>query len=46
MKAVALQVEWLRERIKAIPLRLAFESALELMGTTQIGSFQVSLPHS
>ena len=38
-----LQVEWLRERIGAIPVRLVFESALELMGTTQIGSFQVRL---
>ena len=34
-------MEWLRERVRAIPVRLAFESALELMGTTQIGSFQV-----
>ena len=36
------QVEWLRARISAIPVRLVFESALELMGTTQIGTFQAS----
>ena len=35
------QVEWLRERIQAVPLRLVFESALELMGCTQIGTFKV-----
>ncbi|KAK9860391.1 hypothetical protein WJX84_004358 [Apatococcus fuscideae] len=35
------QVEWLRARISAIPVRLVFESALELMGTTQIGTFQM-----
>lgn len=37
-----LQVEWLRERIQKVPVRLVFESALELMGTTQLGSFQAS----
>ena len=37
-----VQVEWLRARISAIPVRLVFESALELMGTTQIGTFQAS----
>ena len=36
------QVEWLRERVQAIPVRLVFESALELMGSTQIGSFTMS----
>lgn len=35
------QVEWLKSRVKKIPLRLVFESALELMSTTQIGTFQV-----
>ncbi|KAK9843478.1 hypothetical protein WJX81_004582 [Elliptochloris bilobata] len=35
------QVEWLRERIQAVPVRLVFESALELMGCTQIGTFQM-----
>lgn len=40
-----LQVEWLRERIQAVPVRLAFESALELMSTTQIGTFQVTPTH-
>lgn len=34
------QVEWLKERIQQIPLRLVFESALELMSCTQIGTFQ------
>jgi len=33
-------VEWLRARIQAVPVRLVFESALELMGCTQIGTFQ------
>lgn len=37
------QVEWLRDQIKDIPIRLVFESALELMGTTEIGSFKVCL---
>ena len=36
------QVEWLRERIQKVPVRLVFESALELMGTTQLGSFKAS----
>lgn len=35
------QVEWLRDRIKQVPIRLVFESALELMSLTQIGTFQV-----
>ena len=33
------QVEWLRTRIADIPYRLVFESALELMGSTQVGTF-------
>ena len=32
------QVEWLRERVAAVPVRLVFESALELMGCTQVGA--------
>ncbi|HAT16098.1 MAG TPA: hypothetical protein DCS91_23400, partial [Microcoleaceae bacterium UBA11344] len=30
-------VMWLRERVQHIPIRLVFESALELMSLTQIG---------
>lgn len=33
------QVEWLRARVQRIPVRLVFESALELMSSTQVGSF-------
>ncbi|GAX76816.1 hypothetical protein CEUSTIGMA_g4262.t1 [Chlamydomonas eustigma] len=36
------QVEWLRAQIQDIPVRLVFESALELMGSTQIGSFNMA----
>lgn len=36
------QVEWLREKIEPIPVRLVFESSLELMSKTQIGSFQMN----
>lgn len=36
------QVLWLRERVQAIPVRLVFESALELMGLTQLGEFKLS----
>jgi magnesium chelatase subunit H len=36
------QVEWLREKVAKIPIRLVFESALELMGQTQIGTFQMA----
>lgn len=32
-------VEWLREQIKAVPVVLVFESALELMGMTRLGTF-------
>ncbi|CAL8470018.1 g9560 [Coccomyxa elongata] len=35
------QVEWLRKRVQQIPIRLVFESALELMGTTQLGGFKM-----
>ena len=31
------QVEWLKSKISHIPVRLAFESALELMSETQLG---------
>ena len=37
------QVEWLKSRVDKIPVRLVFESALELMSSTQIGTFQVPL---
>ena len=35
------QVLWLRERVQRIPIRLVFESALELMSLTQIGAFKI-----
>ncbi len=35
------QVLWLQERIKQIPIRLAFESALELMSFTKLGDFAI-----
>ncbi|MBE9100307.1 magnesium chelatase subunit H [Vacuolonema iberomarrocanum] len=35
------QVLWLRERVKSIPIRLVFESALELMALTQLGKFAI-----
>lgn len=35
------QVEWLREKIGHIPIRLIFESSLELMSQTSVGSFQM-----
>ncbi|MGK7943727.1 MAG: magnesium chelatase subunit H [Microcystaceae cyanobacterium] len=35
------QVLWLRERVKHIPIRLVFESALELMSLTQLGKFVI-----
>lgn len=37
------QVEWMKERIQQIPVRLVFESALELMSMTQLGTFQVGI---
>lgn len=30
------QVEWLKARVDSVPVRLVFESSLELMGTTQV----------
>jgi magnesium chelatase subunit H len=33
------QVMWLRERLQTIPIRLVFESALELMSLTRLGKF-------
>lgn len=36
------QIEWLRERLGRVPLRLAFECSLELMSMTQCGSFNMS----
>ncbi len=33
------QVIWLRDRIRHIPIRLVFESALELMSLTRLGKF-------
>ncbi|MEL6457744.1 MAG: magnesium chelatase subunit H [Cyanobacteria bacterium J06621_15] len=35
------QVLWLRERVKDIPIRLVFESALELMSCNKIGEFSI-----
>jgi magnesium chelatase subunit H len=35
------QVLWLRERLAAIPIRLVFESALELMALTRFGRFEL-----
>lgn len=35
------QVMWLRERVQKIPIRLIFESALELMSLTQLGKFVI-----
>ena len=35
------QVLWLRSRINQIPIRLVFESALELMSLTQLGNFTI-----
>ncbi|PSC71131.1 protoporphyrin IX magnesium chelatase [Micractinium conductrix] len=36
------QVEWLKERVGKIPVRLVFESSLELMESTQVGGFQMA----
>ena len=38
------QVEWLRKSISAVPTRFCFESALELMSETNVGSFQMKGP--
>lgn len=35
------QVVWLRERLKHIPIRLVFESAIELLSLTQLGAFAI-----
>ena len=35
------QVLWLRDRVQNIPIRLIFESALELMALTQLGKFVI-----
>ncbi|WP_035988553.1 magnesium chelatase subunit H [Leptolyngbya sp. KIOST-1] len=35
------QVMWLRERMQTIPIRLVFESALELMSLTRLGKFVI-----
>ncbi|MDJ0532827.1 MAG: magnesium chelatase subunit H [Xenococcaceae cyanobacterium MO_207.B15] len=35
------QVIWLQERVKDIPIRLVFESALELMSLTKLGKFVI-----
>ncbi|MEO1671667.1 MAG: magnesium chelatase subunit H, partial [Cyanobacteria bacterium J06631_2] len=35
------QVMWLRERVQDIPIRLVFESALELISLTQLGKFAI-----
>lgn len=35
------QVLWLRQRAQQIPIRLVFESALELMSLTQLGKFAI-----
>ena len=35
------QVIWLRERVQEIPIRLVFESALELMSLTRLGKFVI-----
>ncbi|MFN6568141.1 magnesium chelatase subunit H [Dendronalium sp. ChiSLP03b] len=35
------QVLWLRDRIAQIPIRLVFESALELMSLTKLGGFAI-----
>ncbi len=35
------QVEWLRQRLAPIPIRLVFESALELMALTRFGRFTI-----
>ncbi len=35
------QVLWLRDRVQHIPIRLVFESALELMSLTRLGEFAI-----
>jgi magnesium chelatase subunit H len=36
------QVQWLRERLGRIPIRIVFESALELMGLCRYGRFSMA----
>lgn len=36
------QVEWLKPRLERVPVRLVFESALELMSSTQVGTFNMN----
>lgn len=36
------QVEWLRSRVERVPVRLVFESSLELMESTQVGGFKMA----
>jgi hypothetical protein len=43
---LAPQVEWIRERLTRIPVRLVFESALELMGTTQVSKAPSRIEHN
>jgi magnesium chelatase subunit H len=35
------QVLWLRDRVQTIPIRLVFESAVELMSLTRLGKFAI-----
>ncbi|AFZ26151.1 cobaltochelatase CobN subunit [Cylindrospermum stagnale PCC 7417] len=35
------QVMWLRQRLQRVPIRLVFESALELMSLTKLGDFAI-----
>jgi hypothetical protein len=37
-----VQVEWLKKKVEKVPVRLVFESALELMSETCVGSFQMA----
>lgn len=37
-------VEWIKARVGAVPLRFAFESALELMSETRVGEFEMVAP--
>lgn len=38
----AVQVEWLRSHVQRVPVRLVFESSLELMESTQVGGFKMA----
>lgn len=42
--APVCQVEWLRTKIEAIPTRLVFESALELMSCTKVTVLASRMP--